>query len=111
MNGLLLVADSRFAALQTSSFNAAGFRTVTYQAPDGLTFDATSLLTGGKLGALLNARDTQVQDVAGRLDQFAKTLVDEFNLQHAAGFDLNGNAGATFFIHCSDTRSRFSGAG
>src|ERR1051325_2275802 len=97
IRGLLLVGNDRYGALQTTSYNAAGFRTVTYQGPDGLTFDATSFLTGGKIGALLNARDSTVQNAADRLDQFAKTFVDQFNLQHAAGFDLNGTAGGAFF--------------
>src|SRR4029077_8050634 len=48
-------------------------------------------------GALLDVRDHQVQDVIDRLDLFAKTLVDEFNAQHALGFDLVGNAGGNLF--------------
>jgi flagellar hook-associated protein 1 FlgK len=52
---------------------------------------------------LLNARDSQVQDAADRLDQFAKTFVDEFNLQHAAGFDLTGTAGGAFFTPIAAT--------
>lgn len=103
LGGLLLVTDNRFGLLHTTSFNAAGFRTITYQAPSGLTFDATSFLTDGKIGALLNARDSQVQDAADRLDQFAKTFVDEFNLQHAAGFDLTGTAGGAFFTPIAAT--------
>ena len=102
-NGLVLVSDVRFATLSTNLFNAAGFHTVTYQSPGGVSFDATSLFTQGRLGALLQVRDNQVQDALDRLDQFAKTLVDEVNLQHASGFDLSGTAGGDFFTPIAAT--------
>lgn len=94
---LLLVGGNRFASLASDQFNLAGLHTVTYTGPDGTSFDASALLTGGKIGSVLNVRDNQVQDVIDRLDLFAKTLVDEFNAQHALGFDLLGNAGGNLF--------------
>jgi flagellar hook-associated protein 1 FlgK len=96
-SGLLLVGGSRFATLNTDALNAVGLHTVTYQTPDGLTFDATALLTQGKIGSILDMRDNEVQEIVDRLDQFAKTLVDEINAQHALGFDLLGAAGGDFF--------------
>ena len=96
--GLLLVGGARFAALQSDSLNGAGLHAVMYQAPDGLSFDATSLFGQGRIGSLLTMRDNQVQDVIDRLDQFAKTLVDEVNTQHALGFALTGSGGGDFFI-------------
>jgi flagellar hook-associated protein 1 FlgK len=95
--GLLLVGGVRFATLGSGTVNSAGLHAVTYRSPDGTTFDASALLTAGKIGSVLNARDTQVQDVIDRLDLFAKTLVDQFNTQHALGFDLNGNPGGNLF--------------
>lgn len=103
VDGLLLVGGDRFASLQSNNFNAAGFREVTYVSPDGSAFDATSLITDGKIGALVNARDHQVQDVVDGLDQFAKALVDTVNTQHTLGFDLNGAAGGDFFAPIATT--------
>ena len=94
---LLLVSGGRFASFQSDSLNGAGLHSVTYQAPDGLSFDASALMSQGKIGSTLAMRDAQVQDVIDRLDQFAKTLVDEVNVQHALGFDLTGTAGGNFF--------------
>jgi flagellar hook-associated protein 1 len=94
---LLLVSGSRFASFQSKSLNGAGLHALTYQAPDGLSFDATALINQGKIGSTLNMRDNQVQDIIDRLDQFAKTLVDKVNAQHALGFDLTGAAGRDFF--------------
>jgi flagellar hook-associated protein 1 FlgK len=96
-DGLLLVGGSRFATFDTETLNPVGLHAVTYETPDGLSLDATSLLTQGKIGAVIDMRDNEVQDVVDRLDQFAKTLVDEVNAQHALGFDLLGTAGGDLF--------------
>lgn len=97
VGGLLLVGGTRFASLSSDSVNGAGLHDLTYHSPDGTAFIATSLFPAGKIGSLLNVRDNQVQSVLDRLDQFAKSLVDEVNGQHALGFDLNGNAGGNLF--------------
>src|ERR1044071_227859 len=103
VDGLLLVRGARSASFQSNNFNAAGFHQVTYVSPDGNAFDATTLITEGKIGATVNARDHQVQNVIDGLDQFAKALVDTINTQHALGFDLNGAAGGDFFAPIATT--------
>ena len=95
--GLLLVSGDRNASFDATNLNPSGFRLVFYQAPGGTTFDATTFLTQGEIGATLRMRDTDLPDFLGRLDQLAKTLVDQVNLQHAAGYDLNGVTGTNFF--------------
>jgi flagellar hook-associated protein 1 len=97
LGGLLLVGGDRFASLQTGNIGSGGLHTVTYINPSGQSLDATSLFTQGKIGSLLSLRDVQVQSMIDRLDQLAKTLVDEVNNQHALGFDLTGTAGGAFF--------------
>jgi flagellar hook-associated protein 1 FlgK len=97
VGALLLVGGARFASFDTDQFDAAGLRQIAYVSPDGTAFDATALMTAGKVGSLLNVRDNAVPDTIQRLDQLAKTLVDEVNAQHALGFDLTGNAGGSFF--------------
>jgi flagellar hook-associated protein 1 FlgK len=95
--GLFLVGGDRFASFKTDQFDSAGLRRITYTSPDGTDFDATALLAGGRVGSLLDLRDRLVVNIIDQIDQFAKTLVDEVNAQHALGFDLNGNAGGSFF--------------
>jgi flagellar hook-associated protein 1 len=102
-NGLLLVSGERAATLDSTGFNAAGFHSVSFQSPDGLVFDATTLLKNGKIGALLDMRDNRVQGFIDRLDQVAATLVDTVNTQHALGFDLSGAAGGDFFTPVATT--------
>jgi len=101
--GLMLVGGARFASLRSDTLNAAGLHTITYQTPDGLSFDATAQFTVGKMGSILNMRDVKTQDLIDRLDQFAKTLIDEVNAQHALGFDLTGAAGGDFFTSLATT--------
>ena len=60
IGGLLLVGGARFATLDSSAINAAGLHSVTYRGPDGSSFDASALITSGKIGSVLAARDGQV---------------------------------------------------
>jgi flagellar hook-associated protein 1 len=100
---LLLVSGVRFGSLQTDSLSANGLHDVTYQSPSGVTFGVSSVLDQGKIGSLLNSRDSQVQDFIDRLDGFAENLADVVNTQHAVGFDLSGNAGGNFFTPIAAT--------
>lgn len=97
VGGLPLVSGDQAAALDDSTLNAAGFRTVSYRSPHGITADVTSIITSGAIGAFIAARDTEVAETIGKVDLLAKTIVDQVNSQHALGFDLNGTAGGNFF--------------
>jgi flagellar hook-associated protein 1 FlgK len=96
-NGLLLTSDARAATLDTGTLNGAGFRQVMFQSPDGLSFEAATLIQSGKIGTVLDMRDNRVQGIIDRLDEIAFTLVNTVNAQHGLGFDLSGTAGGVFF--------------
>ncbi len=96
-SGLALVSADRAASLNTNTISATGLRLVTYQSPEGLTFDATAFLRGGKIGGVIDMRDNRLPGIIDRLDQIAFTLANEVNAQHALGFDAAGNAGGDFF--------------
>jgi flagellar hook-associated protein 1 len=97
-NGLLLVSGGRTAALDSSTLDGAGFRQVMFRSADGLTLDATTLFQNGKIGTMLDMRDSRIQNIVDRLDEIAVTLVNAVNAQHALGFDLSGTTGGDFFI-------------
>lgn len=101
LGGLLLVGGNRHASLNGDSLNSAGLHQISYQSPNGASFNATTLFNQGKIGALLNFRDVRLPDTLARLDQMAKTMVDEVNAQHSLGFDLSGTAGGDFFAPIS----------
>jgi flagellar hook-associated protein 1 FlgK len=96
-NGILYVSGDRFGTLDANQVNSAGTRIVTYTAPDGVGFDATALLTSGKIGATVQMRDVEVPGYIDRLDNLAYTMAQVVNQQHALGFDLSGAAGGDFF--------------
>ena len=61
------------------------------------SLDITAEVTGGRLGGYMEIRDVTVPGYAARLDALAYSFVGTVNTQHAAGFDLDGNAGGAFF--------------
>jgi flagellar hook-associated protein 1 FlgK len=56
------------------------------------------LLTSGKLGGLLDVRDTTIPALLDNLDQLAVGLATALNTANRAGFDLNGVAGTDLFV-------------
>jgi len=103
VHGLLLVSRDQAATLDATTVNAAGLRSISYQSPNGIRADATTLITNGEIGGLIATRDSEVPRVLNTLDQLAKTLVDTVNTQHAVGFDLDGNPGGNFFAPIATT--------
>ena len=95
--GLLLVGGARFATLSSNDVGSNSLHLLTYQSPDGTTFDATTVFEAGKIGSLLNSRDTLVQGTIAEVDLLAKTLVDAVNSQHTLGFGLTGAVGGNLF--------------
>jgi flagellar hook-associated protein 1 FlgK len=59
------------------------------------------------MAAWLEMRDEKLDFYKGRLNKMAATMVEEFNQQHQAGYDLNGDQGAKFFkdINPNSTKS------
>ena len=67
------------------------FSQIYYQGA-GSFFDATSLLRGGELGGLIEARDGILGGAIRELDAFAFTLAERFNAVHRGGLGLvDGN--------------------
>lgn len=71
--------------------------------PDGLSTielrgaDVTASITGGRLGGLLEVRDTIVPGYQTRLDELAYAVVSEVNVRHQAGFTATGAPAGVFF--------------
>lgn len=59
--------------------------------------DITSRIESGKLGGLVQARDGMIAGYLEHLDNLAATLIEQVNVQHALGTDLNGLPGGSFF--------------
>jgi len=59
--------------------------------------DVTAELTGGRMGGLLQLRDTVVPGYVAQLDQLAYDLATAVNARHSTGFDATGAAAGAFF--------------
>lgn len=93
-NGRALVVGARSFALDVTT--AAGTGMAEIRATDGT--DITGDLTNGKLGGLLQVRDTTIPGYQSQVDQLATDVMTAVNAQQAAGFDLNGNTGPMLYM-------------
>lgn len=75
----------------------AGVQDVFWQASDGSTVNITTNIAGGELKGWIESRDGLLNGYLTQLDDLANSIRNDVNTQHALGFDLNGNAGGTFF--------------
>jgi flagellar hook-associated protein 1 FlgK len=90
-NGAPLVSEGQSFALSTTTVN--GNADVLSSAGQ----DITSALTGGSLGGILQARDTDLSQVSSAMDALAYAIGSAVNAQNAAGLDANGNPGGAIF--------------
>ncbi len=73
--------------------------------------DAPLNPNSGQLRGLLDARDQVLGDFLDRLDQFAKTLIFEFNKIHSSGQGLNGYTRLTSQYRVNDLDAPLNDAG
>ena len=92
VGGRALVIGNSAYTLGTDVSGLSGYHTVTLGGDD-----ITASLTGGRLGGLLEVRDTLLPGYVAMLDDQASSLATAINAAHAAGFDAAGNAGQNFF--------------
>ncbi|MCG5524506.1 flagellar hook-associated protein FlgK [Ectothiorhodospira haloalkaliphila] len=59
--------------------------------------NVTNLISGGKLGGLLELRTSVLDQAQNELGRVAVGIAVGFNNQHQAGLDLDGNPGGAFF--------------
>jgi len=91
-SGKALVIAGTAYQLTVPTGGVGGNHTVALQGTD-----VTASLTGGRIGGLLAVRDTTLPGYLQALDDQAFTLASAVNTAHAAGYDLDGNAGQALF--------------
>jgi flagellar hook-associated protein 1 FlgK len=97
-NGTPLVVGVQSYALQAQLDPASGTQHVYFNGND-----ITSTITRGALGGTLQVRDQMVPSIQSSLDTLAANIVNSVNAQHAAGYDLSGNPGGSFFTPLTGT--------
>ncbi|MBD3619599.1 MAG: flagellar hook-associated protein FlgK [Chromatiales bacterium] len=66
-------------------------------ASGGATIDITDFISGGRLGGLLEYRDSVLDPTENAIGRVAIGLASVFNEQHQKGMDLDGDLGQAFF--------------
>ncbi|CAI0785233.1 Flagellar hook-associated protein 1 [Serratia grimesii] len=97
-NGLTLVQGSttyQVAAVPSSSDPSR--LTLGYDRGHGASEVPENQINSGSLSGVLKFRSETLDGARNQLGQIALALADNFNQQHRAGFDLNGDAGTDFF--------------
>ena len=91
-NGTALVAAGQSLPLTTSTGPNGLLQVV-----DSSGAAVTSSLTGGDLGGLITARDTNLPSYLQQLDTLASGFAKAVNNAQASGYDLSGNPGGALF--------------
>lgn len=98
-NGQPLVSGSQSYQMVAIDSSLEPYKTVVgYQDSAGNVLELDeSIFQGGKLGGLMTFRAETLDAVQNEIGQLAVSLAMEFNEQHMAGLDLNGDPGLEFF--------------
>ncbi|MDP2383761.1 MAG: flagellar hook-associated protein FlgK [Nitrospirota bacterium] len=79
------------------SLDNGGMANVQYDTGSARSSDITSLISGGRIGGLLNIRDTIIPGLQTSFDKLSASLVNEVNQLHRQGYGLDGSTGRDFF--------------
>jgi flagellar hook-associated protein 1 FlgK len=91
----LVTSDVREKTLETFT-NSDGDRMIRASG----TTDAL-VITSGRVHGTLDARDGGLKNLRSGINDLAKSLIDEVNALHTAGFALDGSTGRAFFLGSS----------
>lgn len=72
------------------------------------SFDITSQIKGGKLGGLVDFRESVLRPSMNNLGRLAIVFADQFNTQQAQGLDLDGEYGAPIFSDYNEESITFN---
>lgn len=106
-DGKTLVDRGTTWKLSTEQDPATGFRTIAWDDGSGSLTDITDEISGGKIRALVDMRDKYLDDgFIKDLDELAKTIITEVNVNHTLGYNQNGTTGIGFFRKIGDNFAR-----
>ncbi|MEK6801123.1 MAG: flagellar hook-associated protein FlgK [Nitrospirota bacterium] len=107
--GQLLVTEQKAYAL-TGVSNVAnnGLLDVRYDGGTGPNTDITSVIGGGRLKGLIDARDTTAVGLQTSLNTLTSQLVSQVNTQHRLGYGLDGSTTQDFFTASGTTAGTIS---
>jgi flagellar hook-associated protein 1 FlgK len=93
---LVLNFDASALAITRNEYDISQFE-VSIDTGGGGNLEVSNLISGGKLGGLLDFRKNILAPAQNSLGTLALGLSDTFNAQHRLGQDINGTLGTDFF--------------
>ncbi len=91
-----LVSQSGVDSLVATDTDSNGYLDIEWSSAPGVAINAG--ISGGKLNGILQVRDTEVPSYLLKLDTLAIEIRTRVNLEHVAGFDLDGDQNNDFFV-------------
>ena len=104
-SGQALVVGNKAYELKTVAGETDSSRKDLAFVSGGLEQTVTSLITGGKLGGLIDFREQVLDTSLNTIGRLAITLATGVNEQHSLGLDLNGQFGKNFFEDVNSQQS------
>ncbi|MDH5183554.1 MAG: flagellar hook-associated protein FlgK [Gammaproteobacteria bacterium] len=97
-NGQAIVNDfeSYDLTLEVNQYDTSVLE-IGYQTSNTSSTNVSSLIKGGRLGALLDLRSDIIDPIQNSLGRIAYAVTDSYNAQHKLGMDLNSSLGLDFF--------------
>jgi flagellar hook-associated protein 1 FlgK len=92
----LVAADGSVHPLQATPDPTTGDVRI-FRTTSGAPEDVTGLISSGSIGGTIAARDGALADARTQLDQLASDVATAYNVQHRAGFGLDGVTGRNLF--------------
>ncbi|MEN6373916.1 MAG: flagellar hook-associated protein FlgK [Smithella sp.] len=96
-DGKILVEGTKTWSLSTTTNSTTGLQDITWVSESGSETVITDDITSGKLGGYLEVRDELIPSYREQLDELAASIIDHINALQTSGYDLNGDAGVSFF--------------
>lgn len=105
---VLVTQQTAFELAGVADSSNGGLLDVHYDNGTGTTTDLTSVINGGRLKGLIEARDTTAAGLQTSLNTLTLQLVSQVNTQHRLGYGLDGSTTQDFFTASGTTAATIS---
>ena len=105
---VLVTQQTAFELAGVADSSNGGLLDVHYDNGTGTTTDLTSVINGGRLKGLIEARDTTAAGLQTSLNTLTLQLVSQVNTLHRLGYGLDGSTTQDFFTASGTTAATIS---
>ncbi len=88
LGGMPIVSGTSYNNISAEKVNGEQYNKIYFLNSSGSKKDITNKILGGELGASLKLRDSIVPQYQEKVDELAKTFINEINILHSAGTGL-----------------------